>query len=107
MILPDAIETSIGSKWNAPPRETQRRVSRQHAGQRSVGVVVFADAASRKVRSPKGHSLLTTMLPFGARTRSEGGSVGVVDQRVCAARLAGKDGDCVSPSPDGPTPEAR
>ena len=33
--------------------------------------------------APKGHSLLTMMLPFGARTRSSGTQLRVIDEPGC------------------------
>ncbi len=80
MILPDAIETSVGSEpQSARPRETDGGVRRKHAGQRPGRAVVFADAGSRVLCS-EGPLAADHDIAVGSEDKIEGAQLRVVDE---------------------------
>jgi hypothetical protein len=84
VILPDAIEMSVGSELQSTrPGETYRGVRRKYAGQRPGGVVVFADAGSR-VPCSEGPLAADHDVAVRSEDKIEGAQLGVVDEAGCA-----------------------
>ena len=108
MILPDAIETSVGSEpQSARPRETDGGVRRKHAGQRPGRAFVFADAGSRVLCS-EGPLAADHDIAVGSEDKIEGAQLRSSTRwGVRRAPPWLNTAIVFSPSPEGPTPEAR
>ena len=98
MILPDAVEPTIGSvsraaRWPGP----QRRVRNEDADESSAQPLVFADAAHR-VRSAEGVLAGDHQVAVRSDRQIERGELGIGDQARCALRSAAiEHDDCLVP----------